>query len=267
MNLIRVFPRRTKATPIDKYAYIGEPDLFVEADKVYISVTFSWDIPEAERLFKIWKHYATTEIGGPAIGTIGKEFTPGLFLKDGYVITSRGCPNKCWFCSVWEREGDIRELEIKNGWVVTDDNLLACSDQHIQNVFKMLKGQKNRARFTGGLEAANLRPWVAEELFNLKPQSIFFAYDDLNDYGALGNASKLLNEYPFKLRQKYCYVLCGYPGDSMWRAEARMKEVLGLDMIPFAMLYRNKKGEYEKNWRKFQRSWCRPAAILSKDRK
>lgn len=39
MRLIRVFPRRTKATPDDDLAYTGPPDFFAEADEVHVSVT------------------------------------------------------------------------------------------------------------------------------------------------------------------------------------------------------------------------------------
>ena len=41
----------------------------------------------------------------------GGDFVPGRYLAPGYVITSRGCPNRCWFCSVWRREGALREFQ------------------------------------------------------------------------------------------------------------------------------------------------------------
>lgn len=47
-KIIRVFPRRTNATPIDDLAYIGRPDMFAEADEVHISVSFSWDLPNGK---------------------------------------------------------------------------------------------------------------------------------------------------------------------------------------------------------------------------
>jgi hypothetical protein len=98
MRLLRVFPRRTTATPDDELAYTGSPDLFAEADSVHVSVTFTWDIKEAERLAKEWRKVAPVEIGGPATAQPSGDFEPGRYLKHGYVITSRGCPNHCWFC-------------------------------------------------------------------------------------------------------------------------------------------------------------------------
>ena len=98
----------------------------------------------------------------------GEEFTPGMYLKKGYVITSRGCPHKCWYCSVHDREGDIRELPITAGWNVLDDNLLACSDLHIKSVFEMLMKVKKithkRIEFTGGFEASRLQGWHIDYL-------------------------------------------------------------------------------------------------------
>lgn len=58
MRLIRVFPRRTKATPTDALARFGPPDLFDEADEVHVSVTFTWDKPKAEQLADQWAHVA-----------------------------------------------------------------------------------------------------------------------------------------------------------------------------------------------------------------
>jgi len=123
--------------------------MFDEADEVHVSVTFDWDKRAAEMLARQWEAVAPVKVGGPAYNDPGGEFEPGMYLKKGYVITSRGCPNHCWFCRAWRNEGNIRELEIKEGWNVLDNNLLACSEGHQEAVFWMLSKQKERIKFTG----------------------------------------------------------------------------------------------------------------------
>ena len=268
-NIIRVFPRRTNATPIDDMAFIGDPGLFrPDAEEVHISVTFTYDIPEAERLYKAWNEFypGIVKIGGPAFGKPSGEFIPGMYIKKGLVMTSRGCNNKCWFCSVWKREGGIRELPITEGWNVMDDNILACSDQHVKSVFAMLKEQKkagNQIRFTGGLEARILKPWHAAELYKLKPQYMYFAYDTPDDYEPLRAVSAMMpwamNHYKSK-----CYCLIGFPNDSMEAAEKRLYQVLKLGIMPYAMLWKNENGDEDKTWRKFQREWILPQIIRTK---
>ena len=56
-RLIRVFPRRTKATPLDdlarspsKGAILPFPGFLDEADEIHIDVTFTQDTPKAEML-------------------------------------------------------------------------------------------------------------------------------------------------------------------------------------------------------------------------
>jgi hypothetical protein len=268
MKIIRVFPRRTNATPVDELAYVGSPTLFSEADQVHISISFSWDLPEAERLEKEWRQVAPVSIGGPATGQRGEGFTPGLYLKKGYVITSRGCPNRCWFCSVWRREGEaIRELPITEGFNVLDDNLLACSEMHIRAVFAMLAKQRRRPFFTGGLEAAQLKPWHVEEFAKLKPAEMFFAYDTPNDREPLFEAGKMLKAAGFKVCHPLrCYVLIGFPKDTMEKAEARLFDCVRAGFLPMAMLYRDETGERDPAWIKFTWPWARPASILAKCR-
>jgi len=47
--IARVFPSRTRATPTDAYAFVGDPPLFLPPDieEVHVSVTFSWDLRDA----------------------------------------------------------------------------------------------------------------------------------------------------------------------------------------------------------------------------
>ena len=268
MPILRVFPRKTKATPEDEYVAIGSQGLFVPEDisEIHISVTFTWDLQEAEALAEQWSRYGNVKIGGPATGMRGEAFIPGMYLKHGYTITSRGCHNHCWFCSVPKREGALRELPITDGWNVLDDNLLCCSEKHIRAVFDMLKRQKQKPEFTGGIEAKLLKSWHIDLFREVKPKQIFFAYDTPDDLPPLEHAAKLFKEAAYGNRNLLrCYVLIGYPGDSFDFATKRLETVKTLGFCPMAMLYRDFKGDTTHEWRKFQRSWSRPAAIYSKN--
>lgn len=100
MNIIRVFPRRTQMTPVDRYAFVGDPPMIrPDADEVHVSVAFTWDIEKAERLVKAWgQYYPVVKLGGPAIAHSYDEFTPGLYVREGITFTSRGCNNGCSWC-------------------------------------------------------------------------------------------------------------------------------------------------------------------------
>ena len=267
--IARVFPRRNHATPTDALTFTCAPDLthfMLGITAVEVSVSFSWDLPIAERLARAWSAVAPTTIGGPATGMRGEAFVPGCYLREGYVITSRGCPNRCPHCEVWRREGaTVRELPIHDGYNVLDDNLLACSDAHVTAVFTMLARQRQRVLFSGGLEAARLRPWHVDWLVRLHPLSIFFAYDDAGDYAPLMDAGQMLYEagFSWKSRMLRCYVLCGYPGDTLLAAERRMLETVTAGFWPMAMCYRDATGIRDKEWIRFAKCWSRPGTIHS----
>jgi hypothetical protein len=268
MKIIRVFPRRTNATPDDEDVRINTtPTLFDGADGVHISVTFTWDIPRAEYLAEQWRAVADVKLGGAAYNEPGGEFVPGMYMKKGYVITSRGCPNRCGFCAVPKREGyRLRELPVTDGWIVTDDNLLACSSAHIDRVFEMLKRQPHRPQFAGGLEAKLLTPGMAARLKDLRPATMFFAYDTPEDYEPLVCAGKYLRDAGFKKssHQARCYVLIGYGDDTFEKAEKRLRQTWEAGFMPFAMLYRDETGVYDREWKRFQREWANPRITGSK---
>lgn len=263
--LARVFPRRTSATPIDDYSFSGPPGLLTPEDitEVHVSVTFSWDMKVAERIAETWERIAPVKLGGPAFNQPGGEFEVGKYLKKGCVITSRGCPNNCWFCAVPKRDGKLKELEIKEGNKIFDDNLLACSESHIKKVFKMLLKQTDVA-FPGGLEAKLLKPWHIELLSKVKAQQVYFAYDRAEELEPLIMASKILKESPwYRWRKCGCYVLVGYPSDTIEKAEQRCITALKLGYMPFAVFYQDEERKQIKTneWEKLQRKWVRPAII------
>jgi hypothetical protein len=276
MRLIRVFPRQTKASPDDDLSYFGSPDMFAEADEVHVSVAFSWDKPRAEKLAEEWRRVAPVKLGGVAYGDASLEFIPGRYIKPGYTVTSRGCPRRCWFCGVWKKWPEPNLLPIVDGWNILDDNLLACPREHVEAVFAMLRRQRRadwpgwdgRIEFTGGLEALALQDYQVDLLAALRPRpNMFFAYDPGDDFETLRSAaSRMLNAgFTAESHRLRCYVMIGYPKDTLDLARARLEQMMGIGFTPFAMLWRPDKHETKympgPEWRRFRREWIRPAIM------
>ena len=269
MRLIRVFPRKTKASPDDDLAYFGPPDLFAEADEVHVSVTFTADRAIAERLAEQWRFVSAVKVGGVAYGDDSLEFIPGRYIKPGYTITTRGCPRRCWFCGVWKKWPTVNVLPIHDGWNVLDDNLLAAPRDHVEAVFAMLRRQRRRVEFTGGLEALSLQDYQVDLLAALRPRpNMFFAYDPGDAFETLESAARRMLAAGFT-RQSHrlrVYVLIGYPKDNFDLAEQRLRQMTALGFTPHAMLWLPDTPSQEKyrpapEWRAFQRRWARPAII------
>jgi hypothetical protein len=270
MRLIRVFPRKTKASPDDELAYFGPPDLFAEADEVHVDCTFTADKPKAERLAEQWRHVAPVKVGGVAYGDRGLDFVPGKYIQHGYTFTSRGCPRRCWFCGVWKAWPQPQPiLPLREGWNVLDDNLLACERPHVEAVFAMLRRQTRRVEFTGGLEARALEDYQVGLLADLRPlPSCFFAYDPGDPFETLESAAKRMLAAGFtQASHRFrCYVLIGYPKDTFTAAEKRLRDMVRIGFTPMAMLWQPETESAEKwrppdEWRAFQRRWVRPAII------
>lgn len=271
MNRIaRVFPRLTSMTPDGIDVYTDVPDLYTpDYDEVHISVTFTWDIPKAKELYEGWKlKCSNIKIGGPALDDRGEEFVPGRYLESGIVITSRGCPNVCPYCFVPKREGAIRELPVNRGHIIQDNNLLACSSQHIDKVFTMLENE-SKIKFSGGFEASRVTDDIVERLRGLRIAEIWLAYDCPNDEKPLVKAVNLLKKY-FKRDKIRCYVMIGGVGDTIERAESRLRRAYEIGTLPFAQRYRTAATDWsatflypQREWNLLARQWSRPAVMKS----
>jgi len=281
-SVIRVFPRRTKATPDDDRAFVGLPPLPglrpapETVNAIHISVTFTWDLPRARRLREEWKAaypQIPVLLGGPANPWPSPgEFTPGLYLKPGYTITSRGCPNRCPFCLVPKREGKWQALPIRDGWDVLDNNLLAGPPDHVCAVLDMLGRQPHPARFTGGLEARRVTPELARRIAALRLDVAYTAYDRPGQKRAVERAVSLLLDAggwaPGQARRKIaCYVLAGYEGDTEREASGRFEWIMGLGATPFPMFYcppGERKDPVQEALKRHLRRWMRPSSVWAK---
>lgn len=266
--MIRVFPKKNNWIPSDELAFIGDPPMeFLRPPEqpVYISVTFTWDIREGQRLKNEWsRYYKNVYIGGVAFGDLGNEFIPGRFIKEGVTFTSRGCPKRCSWCHVPRREGSTREIKIMPGHIIQDNNILACSKNHIKKVFAMLKKQNKGIIFSGGLDASRFKGWHRELIDTIKIKELWFACDSIGELRALKEVSELVKD--ISINKKRCYVLMGFK-ETLSEAESRVKKVYALEFLPFAQLYRgNENNHYSVKWRKLARLWARPAAYRSHDK-
>jgi hypothetical protein len=262
---IRVFPRRISDwTPTDELAFVGEPPLFKLPDlPVFISVTFTWDKIRGEQLYRYWqatRQFRHIKYGGPAWGTKATpEFTPGRFLKEGVTITSRGCSKRCPWCLVYQREGQLREINIAPGHIVQDNNLLACSRAHVEDVFAMLAEQKETANFAGGLDVDYLEPWHVEAFKGLRIAKcgLCVACDCDKDLARLDKAADLLAD--FSIEKKRCYVLVGFNGETQDQAHRRCEAVLAKGFLPFAQFYRGPDAGLSRgSWGPFCAFWSQP---------
>lgn len=264
MNRLLVVPKKTSRTP--EGAWVGAPGLFhKDIDLVEISCVFTWDKEYCEELRYQWEPRAKkVKVGGPAYDDRGGEFKPGRYVKRGIVHTSRGCPRHCPWCYVWKREGKIRELKIKEGNIIEDSNLLACSRQHIEKVHEMLKSQK-AIKLNGGIDSKLLRDWHIEAWRGLKIKFIFTAYDDKANRKPSLRAIARLRKAGFSRDHIRCFVMIGR-NETREEAEERLRDAWHAGALPFAQLY---DGLYRdtkvkpRAWQELAWLWSRPAVMRS----
>jgi hypothetical protein len=269
--MIRVFARKTSMTPTDDLAFFDEPPLFELPDQpVMVSVTFTWDIQRGLRLLEAWRRLwakrgskCRVRIGGPAFDVSGGKFTPGMFLREGVTITSRGCPKQCPWCLVPVREGRLSRLYIHPGNIIQDNNLLACPRGHIEQVFDMLITQTS-VQFKGGLDIDYLESWHVDCLKLLWPKELWVSCDNEAGLKRLDKARDLLSD--FSIEQRRCYVLIGFDGDTPDAAQRRLEAVYDQErgFLPQAMFHQpttTAKRQVPLEWFSLNRKWSRLASI------
>lgn len=195
---------------------------------LYLSVPFTWLLPEAELIAK--QHKGKVIAGGPAVKLMGAEDwaeTPDECPYDTLAMhnplatfTTRGCPNRCQFCAVPKIEGGFRELESwKPAPVVCDNNILASSKKHFERVIDSLMPFPY-ADFNQGLEARRFTAWHADQLAKLDRVMVRFAFDSVKAERPLAAALEIARNAG--LRDFRVYVLIGFkdtPEDALYRLE------------------------------------------------
>jgi len=213
-------------------------------DTLYLSIVFTWDLPEARKIAEASKKHVI--VGGPAVSLmpdyladvaeIGKSlpYSPLSFHNPMATFTSRGCPNKCGFCAVHRIEPDFIEYDdflIRP--VVCDNNLLACSDRHFDRVIDQLKVLPF-VDFNQGLEAARFASYHAERIAEIRHAKVRFSLDSWEDQGDVYHAVCRCRWNGIK--DIGIYVLIGYD-DTPEEAKEKLEWVRSLKIMPNPMRY------------------------------
>lgn len=242
------------------------PVTWMRGTTLCVSVVFTWQVEDAFVLGRDY-HRATggdVEIGGPAIELVRRPresvWNPrrgwlrfpkvpkdddgvvdvlGLMNPDA-TFTTRGCPNKCVFCSVPRIEGPFRELERwRPAPIVCDNNLLACSRRHFERVLVSLE-RFDRVDFNQGLDCRRLTSWHVGLLGQLRNKGIKvkvrFAFDRANVKVRLFGAIDRVLGVGIPRQDIGVYVLVGFR-DTPEAAVERLETVRELGIRPNPMRY------------------------------
>jgi len=216
---------------------------------LYLSVPFTWQMEEAQRIASHW--LGKTVIGGS--GTMESSscngYEPILFHNPCATFTTRGCPNSCKFCAVPKLEGDLKEIkDFRPAPIICDNNFLAASKSHIKRVIDRLTVFPF-VDFNQGLEAKRFTPDIANELGRLNCH-VRFAFDRWGVEACVKDAIDLCRR---KATNKISvYTLIGFDDDPE-SARARLELIRGWGVLPNPMRYQplnaKKKNDYvHPNW-------------------
>ena len=149
----------------------------------YLSVPFTWNLPDAyQRAAWLGLMGRRVIAGGPAVmlmpdylegvAEIGTDWPDAMsYHNPQATFTSRGCIRHCSFCAVWRTEGKLRELD---DWpirpIICDNNLLACSRVHFDDVIDKLK-PLSWCDFNQGLD--NTQKWFTNNMDDIKNSAEF----------------------------------------------------------------------------------------------
>jgi len=139
-----------------------------------------------------------------------------IYPKCDYAIgyITRGCPNKCGWCVVPEKEGDITPYgdwrsivrNDTNKLVLLDNNILAC-EHGIEQLAELCR-TCYKIDLNQGMDARLVNEQIADIIVNLKwIKYIRFSCDRTEQLDAIFNAAALLGQRGIKPYRLFIYLL------------------------------------------------------------
>ena len=246
-------------------------DGFSQYDRVYMSRvfddTYSEDEPEpcnAAEIIKGGTGYGLDNRLPDEIEHIMPDY--GLYhwmpQDTAYGFLTRGCVNRCSWCVVPHKEGEVRAhadieefLDGRKRAVLLDNNVLA-SEWGLMQIEKIVR-MGIRVDFNQGLDARRIArtPEIAALLARVKwIRFLRMAYDSRAMQDDVHKAIELLRKHGVPARRLFFYVLIR---DDTEDALGRIRELKALGCQPFAQPYRDFEHEGKPSWEQWRLAyWC-----------
>lgn len=183
---------------------------FDQYDIVYMSKIFSFT-PDYDQWIVNTNHIRKGGTGYDIYSTLPKEMEfvkpdysiyPSIDKKTAYGFITRGCPNKCKWCVVPRKEGNIRPymdvddvaVDGRTNLILMDNNILAC-DYGLEQIQKIID-RKYRVDFNQAIDARLVTDEIAKMLANVRwLNQIRFGCDTLKQVKECEEAMKKIDSY------------------------------------------------------------------------
>ena len=219
---------------------------FDEYDIVYMAKVFTFT-PDYGQWITNAKHIRRGGTGYDIYSILpeGMEYVtpdysiyPSIDNKTAYGFLTRGCPNKCKWCVVPRKEGNVRPymdveqiaVDGRTNLILMDNNILAC-DYGLQQIQKIIdKGY--RVDFNQALDARLITEDIAKLLAKVRwLNHIRFGCDTPKQIAECERAMKMIDEYRGKPASYLMYTMIGSDFDEAvsrinhWRDYKRVRIV------------------------------------------
>lgn len=163
-----------------------------------------------------------------------------------FTFTSRGCPNRCPYCSVWRIEPQIALIENwrdhlnvgKKYAMISDNNLSSTPKEHLYPLLDYLAEKKIRTVFDNGFDCKHITEEMAQKLGKMKyvRTGMRLAFDRIEEDGVFQKAVQTLIAGGVSKSNIMAYVLFNF-NDTPVEAFYRMSECRRLGIRPYPQQY------------------------------
>lgn len=219
---------------------------FDQYDVVYMSKIFSFT-PDYGQWITNAKHIRKGGTGYDLHATLDDEMEfiqpdyslyPLIDKKTAYGFLTRGCPNKCKWCVVPRKEGNVRPymdvddvaVDGRTNLILMDNNILAC-DYGLQQIEKIIE-REYRVDFNQALDARLVTDDIAKLLAKVRwLNQIRFGCDTTKQIEECERAMAMIDGYRKKPASYLMYTMIGSDFDEAfhrlnhWRTFKRVRIV------------------------------------------